>query len=50
MGVSIFAIAGRSGTAIAVLTLAGVVEHFSEFFENALYSLASRLRLSNELD
>jgi hypothetical protein len=57
MGVSVFAVAGRSGTVVAVLTLTEPAgECFSEFFENALCSKIEdfwhheRRSLSNELD
>jgi hypothetical protein len=40
VGISILAVAGRSGTVVAVPTLAEpAVERFSEFFENALTGL-----------
>jgi hypothetical protein len=40
VGVSVFAVAGGSGTVVAVLTLAEPAgERFSEFFGNALTGL-----------
>jgi len=40
VGISVLAVAGRSGTVIVVPTLAEpAVERFSKFFENALTGL-----------
>jgi hypothetical protein len=40
VGISVLAVSGRSGTVVAVPTLAEpAVERFSEFFENALTGL-----------
>ncbi|ELZ65784.1 hypothetical protein C457_15687 [Haloferax prahovense DSM 18310] len=47
MGVSVFAVAGRSGTVVAVPTLPEpAVERFSEFFENALTGLRMQVRVA----
>jgi hypothetical protein len=45
--IAAFAVAGRSGTAIAVPTLCKpAVERFSEFFENALTGLRMKVRIA----
>src|SRR6056297_2757079 len=47
VGIAAFAVAGRSGTAIAVPTLCEPTsERFSEFFENALTGLRMQVRIA----